>query len=209
MKGKKNIAKAKMFKSTQESQNGLSCLRQFPHASKFRCDCLELQHLNTWADPCCNSSKEWLELTFKYLTNKFDYEKDCKELFQGLTNMITDEFKESIEYQKIKQDCNRTVPDLEEFKEGGEGFDKILSVLATITLYDQGLGYTQGMNFIAAALIWHCSADIAFWLYTSLLENYELRKNYIDGFSGFYQRKQKLEEMLQEELPDLADFLEN
>ena len=69
-------------------------------------------------------------------------------------------------------------------------------MLSAITLYDKGLGYVQGMNFLAAALIWHCSADAAFWLYTSLLENNQLRKNYIDGFVGFYQRSTALNELL-------------
>jgi hypothetical protein len=42
-------------------------------------------------------------------------------------------------------------------------------------------GYVQGMNFIAGSLLYHASEEIAFWLFVSLVEDYELRDIYLPG----------------------------
>jgi hypothetical protein len=88
--------------------------------------------------------------------------------------MIDDDFKQTSEYQKIKQDVNRTVPNSDYFQEGGYGYDSVVSVLATFTLYDQSCGYVQGMNFLVAALVFHCGPEISFWLLTTLFEDFQL-----------------------------------
>jgi Rab-GTPase-TBC domain len=45
-------------------------------------------------------------------------------------------------------------------------------------MYDNKIGYVQGMNFIVASLLYHCDEEIAFWIFVSLLEDYELRDIY-------------------------------
>lgn len=71
-------------------------------------------------------------------------------------------------------------------------------MLKAFSLYDNTWGYVQGMNFIAASLIYHSSPDIAFWLFVSLIFDYHLRENYRAGFPGVehinYQITCKLEE---------------
>lgn len=37
------------------------------------------------------------------------------------------------------------------------------------------------MNFIVGSLLYHCDEYLAFWLIIELLENYELRPNYMEG----------------------------
>jgi hypothetical protein len=44
--------------------------------------------------------------------------------------------------------------------------------------YDRSIGYFQGMNFIGAALLNHSSEEVAFWLFVSLIEDYEMRDIY-------------------------------
>jgi hypothetical protein len=48
-------------------------------------------------------------------------------------------------------------------------------VLSAFAKYDTSLGYVQGMNFIVASLLLHCSEDVAFWLFVTLIEDYDLR----------------------------------
>ena len=76
---------------------------------------------------------------------------------------------------------------MEWFQEGGDGFNNVLAVLCTFTLYDQTCGYVQGMNFVVASLVYHASPEVVFWLLTTLFESFQLRKNYIEGFNGFYE----------------------
>jgi len=85
---------------------------------------------------------------------------------------VTQESPDSLE--KIRQDANRTVADFEfpEFQEGGKGYSAVFKVLSSFTLYDKQCGYVQGMNFLVASLVFHCGPEIAFWLLTTLIEEF-------------------------------------
>jgi hypothetical protein len=48
------------------------------------------------------------------------------------------------------------------------------------------------MNFIGAALLYHCSEEVAFWLFVSLIEDYDLRDIYEQGTPGVYKHNQIL-----------------
>jgi hypothetical protein len=58
--------------------------------------------------------------------------------------------------------------------------------------YDPSIGYVQGMNFIVGALLYHSSEDITFWLFVSLIEDYELRDIYQPRLPGLYKHSQLL-----------------
>lgn len=51
-------------------------------------------------------------------------------------------------------------------------------MLSAFSKYDNTIGYVQGMNFIVGSLLVHCAEDIAFWLFVSLIEDYQLRDIY-------------------------------
>jgi len=48
------------------------------------------------------------------------------------------------------------------------------------------------MNFIVGALLLHASEDIAFWLFVSLIEDYEMRDIYQPKLPGLYKHSQIL-----------------
>jgi hypothetical protein len=52
-------------------------------------------------------------------------------------------------------------------------------VILVILVFNKG--YVQGMNFIVGFLLYHSEEYIAFWLFVSLIEDYELRENYSTG----------------------------
>ena len=64
--------------------------------------------------------------------------------------------------------------------------ERLKRVLLAFARYNQkdSIGYVQGMNFIAAALLHHCNEVITFWLMVSLMENYGLRSVYAPGLPG-------------------------
>lgn len=43
------------------------------------------------------------------------------------------------------------------------------------------------MNHIVDALMQHCSEETAFWLFVSLIEDYEMRDIYQVGIPGLYK----------------------
>jgi len=51
-------------------------------------------------------------------------------------------------------------------------------VLLAFSKYDNTIGYVQGMNHIVDVLMMHCSEEISFWLFVSLIEDYEMREIY-------------------------------
>lgn len=68
-----------------------------------------------------------------------------------------------------------------------EGQQKLFRVLNAFSKYFNYIGYVQGMNFIVGALLMHCSEDIAFWLFVSLIEDFEMRDIYQPKLPGLYK----------------------
>lgn len=59
----------------------------------------------------------------------------------------------------------------------------------------------QGMNFIVASLLIHCSEAICFWLFVSILEDLDLRDVFQEGLPGLYMHTQILDILLFDKLP--------
>ena len=89
---------------------------------------------------------------------------------------------------QIKRDLNRSFPDCSFFAENAPGQLMLERVLISICKYDPTIGYVQGMNFIMGALLFHCSEEIAFWIFVSLIDDHEMRDIYIPGKIFFYYR---------------------
>ena len=67
--------------------------------------------------------------------------------------------------QVILRDINRTFPAHDYFKEtGGVGQDSLYKISKAYSVYDQEIGYCQGLSFLAAALLLHVSdVMLYFW----------------------------------------------
>jgi len=55
--------------------------------------------------------------------------------------------------QEIKKDLTRTLPDNSSFKKGNINYNKLYHLLTVYSLYNQKIGYAQGINFLAANII--------------------------------------------------------
>ena len=72
------------------------------------------------------------------------------------------------------------------------GLAELERVLVAYSKFNSRIGYVQGMNFIVAALTFHCREDVAFWLFVRLLEDYRLRQVYRPGLPGLYEHSRVL-----------------
>jgi len=72
------------------------------------------------------------------------------------------------------------------------------NVLIAYSRYDKSIGYVQGMNLIAGAILFHCQGDevSAFWIFVSLIENYEMRQIYQKGLPGLDQHGEVVQIMI-------------
>jgi hypothetical protein len=82
---------------------------------------------------------------------------------------------------QIRRDLNRSFPDCTFFAVNSPGQIALERLLISLCKYDPSIGYVQGMNFVAGALLYHCSEEVAFWLLVSLIEDHEMRDIYMPG----------------------------
>jgi len=52
------------------------------------------------------------------------------------------------------------------------------------------------MNFIVGSLLYHSSEVVAFWIFVSLLEDFEMRDLYLPGIPGLFKHCQILNILL-------------
>ncbi|CAI2358869.1 unnamed protein product [Moneuplotes crassus] len=154
----------------------------------------------------CEAAQRWTEYAYRHHSRSFDFEKDS-EIFNDMLTLAESDSAVQESVQQIKNDICRTVTDEEFFCVGGRGYTTMLEVLTAFALYDKPCGYVQGMNFITASLAYHCDSATAFWLFASLIEDYDLRKNYLQGFDGFYKCAKDIGEESQEKIPKIFKFL--
>ena len=77
-------------------------------------------------------------------------------------------------YSDIDADIDRTFTDVEFFQKEQTKM-ALKRILIALTNYDQTVGYVQGMNFIAAVLLYHAGEVAAFWLMCALIDKYKLK----------------------------------
>ena len=96
----------------------------------------------------------------------------------------------------LRKDLNRTFPGSKFFSSESDGQTQLQHILHAYSCYDPKVGYVQGMNFIAGSLLYHASEEIAFWLFVSLLDDYELRELYLPDMPGLNKHCQILDFIL-------------
>lgn len=109
---------------------------------------------------------------------------------------------------QIELDLTRTFPDNDYFSSdlGAEVLNRSLNRFAN---FMPDPGYVQGMNYIMAALLWHCSESQAFWIFTKLITDYNLRENFIDGLPGLLKHFDVIENHIRNMWPKLYTHLQN
>lgn len=84
---------------------------------------------------------------------------------------------------QIAKDVRRTHSSFAHFAQRGPAHDRLLNVLVCAAELD-GVGYVQGLNFIAAALLYHCEEHYAFFALRRLFAAVDARGLYGDSLEG-------------------------
>ncbi|KAL8905467.1 MAG: hypothetical protein Q9207_002620 [Kuettlingeria erythrocarpa] len=125
----------------------------------------------------------------------------------------------------IGKDIGRSFPNVEMFKDpAGEGQKMLAKVLGSFSIYDQKIGYCQGLGFVVGPLLMHMADKDAFCVlvrydehldtqWTSLIvgrlmEHYDLRSCFLPDLSGLHLRIYQFQELLKRHLPTLTVHLE-
>ncbi|XP_076436762.1 rab GTPase-activating protein 1-like isoform X2 [Babylonia areolata] len=126
---------------------------------------------------------------------------DNEQLLEAYRNLIT---KDSPCEAVIQRDVNRTFPAHDFFKEsGGVGQDSLYRISKAYAVYDEDIGYVQGLSFLAAALLLHMPEEQAFCVLTKILFEYGMRDLFKQGFEELHLKFYQLERLIQEQMSDL------
>ncbi|KAG1665850.1 Rab GTPase-activating protein 1 [Nymphon striatum] len=133
--------------------------------------------------------------------------EDSKEKMEMYRILIT---KDSQCESTILRDINRTFPAHEFFREnGGLGQDSLYKISKAYSVYDEEVGYCQGLSFLAAALLLHMPEEQAFCLQVKIMFQYQLRDLFKQGFEELYLKFYQLERLLEDQIPELfSHFVE-
>ncbi|OAA51471.1 GTPase-activating protein GYP5 [Metarhizium rileyi] len=79
----------------------------------------------------------------------------------------------------------------------------LFGVCKSYALYDEGVGYAQGMNFLIMPLLFNMPEDEAFCLLVRLMHQYQLRDLYVKDMPGLHMRLYQFERLLEDLEPAL------
>ncbi|XP_078605656.1 rab GTPase-activating protein 1-like [Branchiostoma floridae x Branchiostoma japonicum] len=112
--------------------------------------------------------------------------------------------KESPCEQVIQRDINRTFPAHEFFKDTGSlGQESLYKISKAYSVFDEEIGYCQGLSFLAASLLLHMPEEQAFCVLVKAMFDYNLRDLFKEDFKELHMRFYVLERLIEDYLPDL------
>ncbi|CAH8459483.1 unnamed protein product [Schistosoma haematobium] len=103
----------------------------------------------------------------------------------------------------IRRDLARTFPAHSFFRDK-IGQESLFLVSRAYALYDEEVGYCQGLTFFAAVLLLHMPVEQAFTLLVQVNNNYGVREFFLNDFDGLHMRLYQLDRIIQDQLPDVA-----
>jgi len=117
---------------------------------------------------------------------------------------------ESSPYENIiNKDLGRSFPGVEMFKDPeGEGQKMLGRVLKCFSLYDNKIGYCQGLGFLVGPLLMKMGDKEAFCVLVRLMEDYGLRSCFLPDLSGLHLRIFQFQRLLHQHMPMLAAHLD-
>jgi hypothetical protein len=125
-------------------------------------------------------------------------EKNMNESYRLLLS------KESSCEDVILRDVNRTFPGHQFFQEEN-GQQALYKLSKAYSIYDEEVGYCQGLSFLIASLLLHMPEEQAFNLLVKIMYRYEIREIYKTNFVCLHMRFHQLETLIREFLPELYE----
>ena len=124
-------------------------------------------------------------------------------------DLVTSGTDDPIIISQIQMDINRTLTDNVFFRRG-PGVAKLSEVLLAYSRRNPEVGYCQGMNLITASLLLIMpTAEDAFWVLVSMIENILPRHYYDNSLMASRADQQVLRQYVSDLLPRLSAHLDN
>lgn len=114
--------------------------------------------------------------------------------------------RESAALQKLEKTIRRDLGARTSFSKYAQSAglqDGLFGVCKAYALFDEGVGYAQGINFIAMPLLFNMSEEEAFTLLVKLMSKYDLRSMFTPVMEGLHLRLYQFERLLEDLEPAL------
>ena len=69
-------------------------------------------------------------------------------------------------------------------------------MLIAVSRENKEIGYVQGMNFIAASLLYHCDEVASYWILNFILNSLNLNEVFQIGMNGFQRHLKEFEDYI-------------
>ncbi|KAL0077139.1 rab-GTPase-TBC domain-containing protein [Phycomyces blakesleeanus] len=139
------------------------------------------------------------QLFSKSQNNNGDLENEYRELLN----------RTSPHEKMIKRDLARTFPTHAFFKDrDGEGQQMLFNVIKAYSLFDQQVGYCQGLAFIVGCLLLYMSDDAAFCVLVKLMGQYGLRGHFTPQMESLHEHMYQFDNLLQQKYPEVHRHME-
>ncbi len=112
--------------------------------------------------------------------------------------------KDSPSENIIVRDINRTFTG-HQFFQDENGQQALYKLSKAYSIYDEEVGYCQGLSFLIASLLLHVPEEQAFNLLVKIMYRYEVREIYKTNFEALHLRFFQLENLMKEHLPQLHE----
>lgn len=104
----------------------------------------------------------------------------------------------------ILRDINRTFPGHAYFQDEA-GQQALYKLSKAYSIYDEEVGYCQGLSFLIASLLLHMPEEQAFNLLVKIMYRYEIREIYKTNFECLHLRFFQLESLIRDFIPELYE----
>ncbi|KAI7849509.1 rab-GTPase-TBC domain-containing protein [Circinella umbellata] len=115
--------------------------------------------------------------------------------------------EESVYEKAIARDLPRTFPSHPYFQ-GKAGQEALFNVVKAYSIYDNDVGYCQGISFIAGPLLLNMPEEEAFCVLVQLMNQYSLRGHFTPQLDLLHQRLYQFDGVLQDHLPHVHRHFE-
>lgn len=112
--------------------------------------------------------------------------------------------REAVALQKLEKAIKRDMgsrTSYSKFTQANGLQDGLFGVCKAYALFDEGVGYAQGINFIAMPLLFNLAEEEAFTLLVRLMSKYDLRSMFTADMTGLHLRLYQFERLLEEYEP--------
>lgn len=127
--------------------------------------------------------------------------EDEKKMNESYRLLLT---KESACENVILRDINRTFPG-HSFFQDESGQQSLYKLSKAYSIYDEEVGYCQGLSFLIASLLLHMPEEQTFNLLVKIMYRYEVREIYKTNFECLHMRLYQLDNLTREYLPELYE----